>query len=76
MAGYCYFTFATTHFALSAEAALRKTAFDFKLVPIPRSISSSCGVALRCFREEEAAIKKILLQSEIDIEDAFALEDE
>lgn len=76
MVGYCYVTFATTHFALSAEAALRETTFDFKLVPVPRSISSSCGVALRCSCEEKTAIKEILLQAGVDIEGVYTLEGE
>jgi len=48
MNNYCYLTFPTTYFALRSEAVLQETPLDFKLVPVPRSISSSCGTALRC----------------------------
>ncbi|HAA33715.1 MAG TPA: hypothetical protein DCD97_00215, partial [Firmicutes bacterium] len=44
----CYFTFPNTHQAIRAEKALAKENLEYKMVPVPRSISSSCGIALCC----------------------------
>lgn len=70
---YCYLTFPTTYFALRSEAVLQETSFTFKLVPVPRSISSSCGTALRCFCAELTAIMNTLQQSGIEIKGSFEL---
>ncbi len=71
MARYCYLTFPGTYFALHSEAVLHKTAFSFKLVPVPRDISSSCGVALRCSCTDLAGIVNALDQSNVQVEGSF-----
>jgi len=45
------------------------------MVPVPRSISSSCGTALRCDCNELAAINKILQNNKIEIEGFYRLEE-
>jgi hypothetical protein len=39
--------FGTTSAALRAERILGKTALRVKLIPVPRELSSDCGIALR-----------------------------
>ncbi|HOB29701.1 MAG: DUF3343 domain-containing protein [Dethiobacteria bacterium] len=73
MNNYCYLTFPTTYFALRSEAVLQETPLDFKLVPVPRSISSSCGTALRCSCADLAVIKSTLEKSGIEIDASFEL---
>jgi hypothetical protein len=41
------FTFYSTHSALEFENKLKENNFDIKLIPVPRKISSSCGLAGR-----------------------------
>ena len=65
MAVNCYFTFPTVYFALRAEAVLKDSGCSFKMVPVPRAISSSCGTALRCPCEEIDAIKEVLENNKV-----------
>jgi len=71
----CYITFPTTYYAIRAESLLRKNSYSFKMVPVPRVISSSCGTAMRCSCEDISAIRNILLQNELQLESFFKLEE-
>ncbi len=43
----CYFTFPSTYWALTGERLLREQGFvAVKLRPVPRTLSSSCGICL------------------------------
>ena len=41
----CLATFDTTHMALFFEKACRASGLDVKIIPVPRQISASCGLA-------------------------------
>jgi hypothetical protein len=43
----CIITFSTTHHVLHAEKLLRSTGIDVELVPVPRYISSDCGICIK-----------------------------
>jgi hypothetical protein len=60
-------TFPSTHQVLKAEKTLKGT-MEFRLVPVPRQISSDCGLALRfpCEREEE--VKGLLAAGGVVVE--------
>lgn len=75
MAFNCYITFPTTFYAIQAESLLKKQAYSFKMVPVPRSISSSCGTALRCSCEELIEIRAELLQRGLELESFYRLEE-
>jgi len=76
MASSCYITFPTIFYAIRAESILKDQPYSFKMVPVPRSISSSCGTALRCRCEEINSIKDYLLQSNLELEGFYRLEEE
>ena len=42
-----YLLFSTIHDVLKAEKRLKETTFDFELVPVPRHLSSDCGVCIK-----------------------------
>ena len=42
-----YILFTTIHEVLKAEQTLKDRGVDMELVPVPRSLSSDCGVCLR-----------------------------
>jgi hypothetical protein len=75
MAVYCYLTFPTTYFAIRAETLLKTTHHPFKMVPVPRSISSSCGTALRCACPEKELIEELLRQSAVEVEGVHEVEE-
>ncbi len=49
----CYMVFPSTYWALKAERLLKEQGFVVRLRPVPRSISSSCGICLE-FNEDTA----------------------
>ncbi len=76
MAYSCYITFPTTFYAIRAESTLKKGPMAFKMVPVPRTISSSCGTALRCKCEDIDTIKNTLLQNDLELEGLYRLKEE
>jgi hypothetical protein len=71
----CYFSFPTTHQAIKAERALAQKSYQYKMVPVPRSISSSCGIALCCHPGDARIIRDYLEGCSINIEGFFELEE-
>lgn len=63
----CLSTFDVTSAALMFERLCRGAGFDVRLVPVPRSISASCGLACQwpCERAEE--IKALAAEKKIDV---------
>lgn len=47
--------------ALRAEKLLKKEGIAYKLIPVPRHLSSDCGICLRFLTENESQIKKALI---------------
>ncbi len=45
---------------LAAEQALKETGIPYKLVPIPRHISSDCGVCIRVDATHRAPAEEVL----------------
>lgn len=75
MAYSCYITFPTTFYAIRAESLLKSKGIKFKMVPVPRSISSSCGTALRCNCEALETIRSFLLENNLSLESFYKLEE-
>jgi len=48
-----------TH-AIKAEKVLKEAGIAAKTIPVPRHISSDCGVCLRCVGSQKEKIKKTL----------------
>jgi hypothetical protein len=71
----CYFSFPTTHQAIKAERVLAPKNYQYKMVPVPRSISSSCGIALCCPPGDARIIRNYLEECSVDIEGCFELEE-
>jgi hypothetical protein len=46
--------------ALRAEKLLKTEEIAYKLIPVPRHLSSDCGVCIRFFREDEAQVRTAL----------------
>jgi hypothetical protein len=69
---YCVLLFKAVSYALKAEKILKLEGLPHKLIPVPKEISSDCGVCLRCeptFKDEiEAA-----LSGKVEIEETRAL---
>ncbi len=53
--------------ALRAEKILQAAGLTCKLIPVPRHISSDCGVCVRIRREDEESARAALQQASLEI---------
>lgn len=72
----CYITFPTVFFALQAEALLKEKPYKFKMVPVPRVISTSCGTALRCSDQDIEIITTLFQENRVKWETVHRLSDD
>ena len=59
--------------ALQAEKRLKGEEIANKLIPVPRQLSSDCGVCLRFRSEDEADVKRALEEGQIDIQGIYQI---
>lgn len=64
-------TFQSVSQALRFEKALQKENLDVKMIPVPRVISSSCGIAARITPDAIGAVSKLLQSGVAEIEDLY-----
>ncbi|HHZ01167.1 MAG TPA: DUF3343 domain-containing protein [Tissierellia bacterium] len=57
---YGYITFKSVSFAMKAESILKKNGLVFKMIPVPRSISTDCGISIRFNMEDKEKIESLL----------------
>lgn len=57
---YCVALFDSVSHVMKAEKILKKAGVLYKLIPVPRSISSDCGVCLRFLPEEKETVVNAL----------------
>jgi len=60
--------FPSIHFALRAEKLLKEKKPSVKLIPVPRHLSSDCGVCLRIPWGEREEIVGMLNEARIKVE--------
>jgi hypothetical protein len=53
--------FQSVNGALLAEKLLKKKGVEYKLIPVPRHLSSDCGVCLRFLLENESQVKEAIV---------------
>ena len=51
-----YLIFATIHDVLKAERTLKDAAVDVEVVPVPRKLSSDCGVCIKSGTEPDILV--------------------
>lgn len=57
---YGLILFHSVHHALKAEKVLKSGGIAHKLIPVPKAISSDCGVCLRFLIADRAVIEQML----------------
>ncbi|MCS7177825.1 MAG: DUF3343 domain-containing protein [Anaerolineae bacterium] len=65
---YAVILLPSTSHAIRAEKILREAGIDCQLVPIPRHLSSDCGICVRIPRQAREAARAALEQARLDIE--------
>lgn len=64
----------STSYAIRAEKILHRAGVASKLIPVPRHLSSNCGVCLRIERADKGAAQKALGAAKMEIEGVHDLE--
>ncbi|MEQ8236981.1 MAG: DUF3343 domain-containing protein [Syntrophomonadaceae bacterium] len=68
---YGVFTFISTSQALKAERVLKQASIDFLMMPTPREISTSCGLAVKVASEDLGNSLEILQQNRVQVDGAY-----
>ncbi len=58
----------STSYALRAEKVLAKAGISCKLIPVPRHLSSDCGVCVRIERADQQAVLQALQAARVELE--------
>lgn len=76
--GKCFLvvTFPSTHEALKFEKVFRGSGLAFQLIPVPRVISSSCGLAARVEEKDGRELVGELDRAGIEFEEVYRLSPE
>ena len=72
---YFVMLFKSVSYVLKAEKILKKESLSHKLIPVPKHISSDCGICLRFEPVMQNKIEAALL-NKVEIEDTRALKDQ
>lgn len=71
MKQYNYMTFKSVSYAMKAEAALKKYDIQYKIIPVPRSISSSCGLCVRFYGDDIDRLRSIIANNSLIYENIY-----
>jgi len=65
--------FYSTSAAIKAEKLIQNTGFTAKLMPVPRHLSSDCGVCLRFENKDSERIQGILEKERIEYNSIYQI---
>ena len=66
---YTVFTFVSTHHALKAELVLKQEGLKPMIIPVPREVSSLCGLAIRVNQDLRLEVEEVLRERSVGIEE-------
>ncbi len=67
MKHHCVIILFSIHFVLKAEKILQAARVDFDVIPVPRTISSDCGMAIAFSCRDLNLVSDLLRREEISI---------
>jgi len=70
---YSVVIFYSTSVAIRTESLAQKVNLKVKLIPVPRHLSSDCGICLQFNNEDQQSIKEILAEKKIEYEDIYEI---
>ena len=68
MTQYGVVLFYTTSSAIRAEKLLKKEGYAVRLIPVPRHLSSDCGIALRFDWQQCEQVRSALAKAQVEID--------
>lgn len=66
--------FQGVHRVMRAERALRSAGLDVRLMPVPRQLSSDCGLSILFFLADRQAVEEALEAEGCPFEELYAVE--
>ena len=66
-------TFGTTTQAIAMERECKKTGFEGRLIPVPREISASCGLAWKCAEQGEEETDSYMKEQDLEYERIYRI---
>lgn len=73
MEGYGVVLFPSTSAALRSERILQQAGLEIRLIPVPRELSSNCGIAVRFLWNDRERVEQALAAAKVDIEGVYPL---
>lgn len=70
---YTVFTFVSTHHALKAEQVLKQERLQGTIMPVPRELSSLCGLAIRVEPSLREQVESVLRNKGVGIDEIVEL---
>lgn len=70
---YSVVIFYSTSTAIRAESLTKRANLKIKLIPVPRHLSSDCGICLRFNNEDKPKIEKILQDGKVEYENIYKI---
>jgi len=61
------FTFNSVHQAMLMEKVIKGNGYGVRLIPVPRNLSVSCGLAARVAVEDFEAVRKVAEDSGVEV---------
>lgn len=71
---YCVILFPSTNYAIWAEKAFTKHQISSKMIPVPRNLSSDCGMCVRIDIKEKSRSVEIMDKTGIEYEGISEIE--
>lgn len=68
---YYLLTFPSVHHAIKFESKLRGQLPSLRLVPVPRELSSSCGVAAKVFGSKMDEIANLMHKNNLEYDSVY-----
>lgn len=68
MSNYAYILVYSTSHAIRLEKSFLAAGISCKLVPVPRQLSSDCGVCVRIARADVDTATQLIVQQKVEIE--------
>jgi bacterioferritin-associated ferredoxin len=64
--------YSTSH-AMRIEALLQQKGITCKMIPVPRQISSDCGVCVRVLRSDVIEARQVIKEAQVEIEGVYEI---
>ena len=67
----CVLLFSSVHQVMRTEKLLKEKGIEVDLIPVPRDISSDCGIAIKLSKESEEKALLILRENRISTTECY-----